>query len=80
MSEKSDLNSIKEHLLVLNLNPAKVPSLKEYKAAYRELMKLHPDLGGDTTRFQEITLAANFYEIIKVTMLTPMSVKVTRAF
>ena len=49
---------IKEHLVVLNLSTTRVPSMKEYKKAYRELMRLHPDLGGDTTRFQEITLAA----------------------
>ena len=49
---------IKEHLEALNLNSTRMPSMKEYKKAYRELMKLHPDLEGDTTRFQEITLAA----------------------
>ena len=54
----SDLSSIKQHLKTLNLNHSKAPTLKEYKKAYRDLMKLHPDLGGDTSRFQEITLAA----------------------
>ena len=32
--------------------------MNEYKKAYRDLMRLHPDLGGDTTRFQKIILAA----------------------
>ena len=52
------LTDIKEHLEVLNLSTTCAPTMKEYKQAYRELMKLHPDLGGDTARFQEITLAA----------------------
>ena len=54
----SDLAAIKVHLEVLNLSTTRDPTMKEYKKAYRDLMKLHPDLGGDTTRFQEITLAA----------------------
>ena len=54
----SDLNSVKVHLEVLNLSTTHIPTMREYKKAYRDLMKLHPDLGGDTTRFQEITLAA----------------------
>ena len=54
----SSITDIKEHLEVLNLNSTRMPTMKEYKKAYRELMKLHPDLGGETTRFQEITLAA----------------------
>ena len=62
----TDLSSIKEHLKVLNLNVTRVPSLKEYRAAYKELMRLHPDLGGDTARFQEITLAAReIFEYIR---------------
>ena len=52
------LTDIKEHLKVLNLSTTCAPTMKEYKQAYRELMKLHPDLGGDTAKFQEITLAA----------------------
>ena len=54
----SDLATIKVHLEVLNLSTTRDPTMKEYKKAYRDLMKLHPGLGGDTTRFQEITLAA----------------------
>ena len=54
----SDLAAIKVHLEVLNLSTTRDPTMKEYKKAYRDLMKLHPDLGGDTARFQEITLAA----------------------
>ena len=54
----SHISDIKEYLEVLNLNTTTMPTLKEYKKAYRELMRLHPELGGDTTRFQEITQAA----------------------
>ena len=53
-----NISEIKEYLEVLNLNTTCMPTMKEYKKAYRELMRLHPDLGGDTTRFQEITQAA----------------------
>ena len=68
----ADLSSIMEHLKVLNLNVSRVPSLKEYKAAYRELMRLHPDLGGDTARFQEITLAAReVFEYIRLHQSDP---------
>ena len=54
----SDLQSLRQHLEVLNLNVTRAPTMKEYKKAYRDLMRLHPDLGGDTSKFQEITLAA----------------------
>ena len=54
----AQITDIKEHLEVLSLRTTHVPTLKEYKQAYRQLMKLHPDLGGDTAQFQEITLAA----------------------
>ena len=54
----SNISEIKEYLETLGLNTTRMPTIKEYKKAYRELMKLHPDLGGDTNRFQEITQAA----------------------
>ena len=54
----SDLSQIEHHLKTLNLSTTRIPSFKEYKKAYRNLLKLHPDLGGDTKQFQEITLAA----------------------
>ena len=52
------ITDIKEHLEALNLNTTRMPNMKEYKKAYSELMKLHADLGGDTTRFQQITSLA----------------------
>ena len=54
----SSISDIKVYLETLSLNPNRMPTIKEYRKAYRELMRLHPDLGGDTNRFQEITLAA----------------------
>ena len=54
----SETTQIKDYLRVLNLNTTWVPTFKEYKKAYRELLKLHHDLGGDTPKFQEITQAA----------------------
>ena len=54
----ANISEIKDHLEVLNLSSSRMPTMKEYKRAYRDLMRLHPDLGGDTTKFQEITLAA----------------------
>ena len=35
-----DLSSVKVHLEVLNLSVTRLPSMKEYKKAYRELMSL----------------------------------------
>ena len=54
----SNISEIKEHLEILSLNINRMPTIKEHRKAYRELMRLHPDLGGDTSKFQEITLAA----------------------
>ena len=54
----TDLSQIEVHLKVLKLSTTRIPSLKEFKRAYRNLLKLHPDHGGDTQIFQEITLAA----------------------
>ena len=51
----SSIDSIKEYLIKLDLNPNRMPTLKEYKKAYREKLNLHP---GDTALFQEITEAA----------------------
>ena len=53
-----DLVQIKDSLIRLNLNPGRMPTLKEYKKAFREKLNLHPDLGGETAVFQEITEAA----------------------
>lgn len=53
-----NISDIKIYLEVLDLDTSRMPTMKEYKQAYRLLLRLHPDLGGDTTRFQEITLAA----------------------
>ena len=54
----SELQSLRQHLEVLNLNVTRAHTMKEYKKAYRDLMRLQPDFGGDTSKFQEITLAA----------------------
>ena len=53
----TDLTSIEQQLKTLNFNTNRLPSMKEYKKAYRDLLKTHPDLGGNTESFQEITLA-----------------------
>ena len=52
------MESIKEYLVRLDLNPNRLPTVKEYKKAYREKLKNHPDKGGDTAVFQGITEAA----------------------
>ena len=54
----SGLDSIKEYLIRLELNPGRMPTMAEYKKAYREQLKNHPDKGGDTALFQGITEAA----------------------
>ena len=41
----------------LDLNPSRLPTVSEYKKAYREKLKNHPDKGGDTAIFQGITEA-----------------------
>ena len=56
----ADLSELKQFLPKLDLNPNRIPTVQEYKKAYREKLKLHPDLGGDTAVFQEITEAALF--------------------
>ena len=53
-----DLTELKKYLLVLDLSPTRVPTMQEYKKAYREKLKLHPDWGGETGPFQAITEAA----------------------
>ena len=40
------------------LEPGRIPTMSEYRKAYREKLKAHPDKGGDTTVFQGITEAA----------------------
>ena len=52
------MEAIKEYLTRLDLNPNRLPTVKEYKKAYREKLKNHPDKGGDTVVFQGITEAA----------------------
>ena len=54
----SDISEIENFLILLELNPTRIPTVQEYKKAFREKLKLHPDLGGDTAEFQEITEAA----------------------
>ena len=54
----ANLDSIKEFLARLDLNPTRIPTMGEYKKAYREKLKNHPDKGGDTAIFQGITEAA----------------------
>ena len=58
MSSQPCLDSIRDFLIRLDLNPGRLPTLFEYKKAYREKLKLHPDKGGDTSLFQGITEAA----------------------
>ena len=41
------LNSITDFLVRLDLNPSRLPTVSEYKKAYRENLKNHPDKGGD---------------------------------
>ena len=54
-----DLDDIKRFLKVLDLSENKLPTLTEYKAAYHEKFKLHPDLaGGDSEAFKSVTEAA----------------------
>ena len=52
------LDTIKDFLIRLDLNPDKLLTMAEYKKAYRDKLKHHPDKGGDTTFFQGITEAA----------------------
>ena len=55
-----NLRSLGRFLTTLGLDTDKVPSVSEYRRAYRSLLHLHPDKAGDDTlsRFQEITEAA----------------------
>ena len=78
----SDTTQIKDYLRVLNLNTTRVPTFKEYKKAYRELLKLHPDLGGDTPKFQEITQAAREvfdYMCVNIKPITLVKQKLQRS-
>ena len=52
------LETIRDFLIRLDLDPSRIPTLKEYKKAYRTKLKNHPDKGGDTAVFQGITEAA----------------------
>ena len=56
----SDISDVAEFLRVLGLNPSRIPTLQEYKRAYREQIRQHPhpDHGGDTHKFQIVTEAA----------------------
>ena len=55
-----DLTPIKAFLNGLGLSVAKLPTLAEYKRAYRVLLlnNSHPDRGGDEKVFKKITEAA----------------------
>ena len=52
------LDTIRDFLIRLDLNPGRLPTMAEYKKAYRIKLKNHPDKGGDTSVFQGITEAA----------------------
>ena len=58
MGDKIDLSEIKHLLKILNLPEEKLPTLAEYKSAYREGLKGHPDKGGETAPFQDFLSAA----------------------
>ena len=45
VQDMADISVISQYLVVLDLDPNKIPTVKEYKAAFREKLKLHPDLG-----------------------------------
>ena len=53
----SGLDSIKEYLIRLELNPGRMPTMAEYKKAYREQLKNHPDKGGVTALFNMLKSA-----------------------
>ena len=53
------LESIQGYLTVLGLSTNKVPTLAEYKKAYRGKLVHHPDKGGDGELFKSITEAAH---------------------
>ena len=52
------LDTIRDYLVRLDLHPSRLPTVSEYKKAYREKLKNYPDKGGDTALFQGITEAA----------------------
>ena len=58
MGSVPGLDSIRDFLVRLDLNPSRLPTVSEYKKAYREELKNHPDKGGDTAIFQGITEAS----------------------
>ena len=43
-----DLSAIEKYLVILGLPSDKQPTLAEYKQAYREKLKLHPDKQHDS--------------------------------
>ena len=53
-----DLSGIKHYLGVLDLPVTRLPTVAEYKRAYRDKLIHHPDKGGDEELFKEITEAA----------------------
>ena len=55
---KMGLSEIKDFLKVLDLPEGKLPTVAEYKRAFRVKLLNHPDKGGDTAEFQKITEAA----------------------
>ena len=56
----SDLKTIEAFLIILKLNPNRVPSFADLKKAFRDKLNLHPDRAGQdsTETFQEISEAA----------------------
>ena len=61
MSARKLLKPIIPFLAVLGLETDRVPSVSEFRNAYKDLFYLHPDKAGDksTGKFQEVTEAAD---------------------
>ena len=54
-----DLSGINVFLIVLGLLTTRLPTLAEYKKAYRSKLIHHPDKGGDEELFKTVTEAAH---------------------
>ena len=60
MSTRNILKPIVGFLTVLGLDTDRIPSVSEYRSAYRAKLHLHPDKAGveSTSEFQKVTEAA----------------------
>ena len=56
----SDIIKIKNFPTLLELNPTRIPTVQEYKKAFREKLKLHPDLGGDKRSLRLTPIMSHF--------------------